>query len=65
MNVIISSHVNSENEKISIESSDKGPFAGQLILIIHDDVKSGGTKAPILLDEGTRNWLTTALREFV
>ncbi len=50
---------NSENEKISIAYSDNGEFAGQPILIIHDDEDRFGrsAEAPMLLDEPTINWL--------
>ncbi len=65
MTVVISEYVNSENEKISIKSCDSGPFAGQLILVIHDDARAGGTQAPMLLDNGTMCWLTNMLRELV
>ena len=65
MLIVMSSHVNSQNEKISIESIDKGQFAGQLLLVVHDDKKAGGTVAPMLLDKSTITWLMQTLKEFV
>ena len=67
MIIVMSSHVNSQNEKISIESSDSGAFAGQLLLVMHDDnaYHGWGTKAPMLLDKSTITWLMQTLKEFV
>ena len=66
MIIVMSSHVNSQNEKISIESCDSGAFAGQLLLVMHDDnAYHGCTKAPMLLDKSTITWLMQTLRKFV
>lgn len=53
-------HVNSEREKISIRKLAPGhPFAGNYLLVIHDDPRplGTGTEAPTLLDVGTAEWL--------
>lgn len=52
----ISEHVNSEGERISIDLIRDGAFAGQRCLVIHDDAPSQAL-APMLLDEGTEQWL--------
>ena len=53
---IFSEWTNSELEKISIQIPQRGHFAGQPVLVIHDDGVSGA-EAPMLFDRGTQNWL--------
>lgn len=53
-------HTNSQGERISIEPRKMHGITPVLVLVIHDDppAKGGsGTKAPMLLDAGTREWL--------
>lgn len=57
---IIANHVNSEGEIITIRRCTDGEFAGQLLLVIHDDGPLD-TEAPTLLDEGTQEWLLSFL----
>lgn len=57
---VVASHVNTEGERITIERMVGGEFDGQFLLVIHDDAPSPHF-APMLLDEGTRDWLRTAL----
>lgn len=54
------SHVNAENEKITLDRVMSGPFKGQHLLTIHDDPPSHA-RAPMLLDEETREWLRSIL----
>jgi hypothetical protein len=61
---ILTEHTNSEGEKVSIERATHGAFAGRLLLVIHDDPPVE-TRAPMLLDEGTRDWLLGALSGYV
>jgi len=56
MAVVLASHTNSENERVTIERITDGQFAGQYVLCIHDDYTSK-VVAPTLLDGGTRRWL--------
>jgi hypothetical protein len=66
---IVSVHRNSEGEKITIERVTSGAFKGRLILCIYDDDNSTDwraklgqpTCAPMLLDEGTADWLRRQL----
>lgn len=55
---VISSHVNSQGELITFE---KGELYGEPVdlLCIHDDPPPSGTgtRAPMLLDDSTREWL--------
>lgn len=61
-----SKHTNSEGERISIEPR---PFKGKQVhcLIVWDDRPPRGTgqPAPMLLDEGTRDWLVENLQKMV
>lgn len=58
-------HRNSEGERIAIE---RKTLRGNpvLCLVIYDDAPPEGTgqAAPMLLDEGTRNWLREELAKF-
>lgn len=59
------SHINSEDEKISIHRMDRGPFNGQFVLNIYDDQPSrggSGIRAPMLLDYKTQQWLKKQLQ---
>ncbi len=58
-------HFNSEGEQITISPALSPEFEGQPILTIHDDPPPAGTGrlAPMLLDQGTRDWLRTQLDE--
>ena len=60
MGELVTQHVNSEGERVSIERVLTGDFVGQLTLVVYDDPPLG-TAAPMLLDEGTRDWLLAAL----
>lgn len=51
------SHINSQGEKIEIFRVEKGEFKGQNVLIMHDDEDVSNTRAIMLLDESTVNWL--------
>lgn len=59
-------HINSEGERISIESR---VLAGKIVkvLVIWDDKApiGSGKPAPMKLDEGTRTWLLNQLVELV
>lgn len=57
---MVSEHRNSEGEMATIQRVRSGPFAGRLLLVIHDDPPST-IRAPMLLDEGTRAWLRTMI----
>lgn len=57
---LVAQHTNSEGERISIERVTTGDFAGQLLLVIHDDGMLA-TRAPTLLDEGMQDWLRRQL----
>ena len=61
----MTSYTNSEGERVSIERATAPAFAGQLLLVIHDDPPPRGTgvRAPMLLDAGTRAWLVEQLTE--
>ena len=56
-------HVNGEGERISVDLVPSGKFKGERILVIHDDPPPNGTgtKAPMLLDESTVEWLLSIL----
>ena len=56
-NAIFSEWINSELEKMSIVIPVSGSFSGKPVLVIHDNDFEGGTKAPMLFDRGTQNWL--------
>ena len=61
---VVSEHINSEQERISIERVIGGRFDGQYLLVIHDDDSPRGrpgTRAPMLLDAGTADWLSEHL----
>lgn len=58
---IVATYTNSEGEEMTIERVTRGDFAGQLVLVIHDDYPSK-VRAPMLLDEGTREWLLMQLQ---
>lgn len=60
MGELVTQHVNSEGERVSIERVLTGDFVGQLLLVVYDDPPLS-TTAPMLLDEGTRAWLLAAL----
>ena len=57
---VVSSHTNDEGEHATIERVTGGEFEGRLILVIHDDYPSQ-VRAPMLLDEGTIEWLKRQL----
>lgn len=57
---VVASHTNSERELLTIERANSEAFAGQLLLVIHDDGPLD-LKAPMLLDEGTQRFLRTFL----
>jgi hypothetical protein len=52
---------NSENELIEIKMVESGLFKGEHLLIIHDDIDQGGTKAVHLLDNATIDFLLKSL----
>lgn len=54
--LVVASYTNGEGEQVTIEQVADGAFAGQYLLVIHDDPPVG-TKAPMLLDLGTAGWL--------
>ena len=56
-------HINSEGERIEIVRVGSGRFEGMPLLVIHDDPppRGSGIQAPMLLDEGTREWLAEQL----
>lgn len=56
-------HVNTEGEILTVEQLVFGPYAGQWLLVVHDDPPPSGTgiRAPMLLDRGTRDALRRAL----
>ena len=56
MGDIVTEHRNAEGELISIQRVQRGELYGSLVLVIHDDSDQGGTEAPMLLDESTRQW---------
>jgi len=58
----ITEHVNSQGERITIERPTSGPFIGDLILVIYDDPPLC-TPAPMLLDDGTMEWLSRSLAD--
>lgn len=62
-NAFIEFYNNTNGEIISIEEIPSGEFKGRHVLVIHDDPwpSGSGFKAPILLDEGTQNWLREML----
>ena len=53
-------HINSEGELITINVLQKGPFKGQPMLVIHDNLDTK-QEAPTLLDEGMIDWLLKTL----
>lgn len=55
-------HVNTEGEFLTVEHLAFGPYAGQWLLVVHDDPppRGTGTRAPMLLDRGTRDALRRA-----
>lgn len=57
---VVASHTNSERELLTIERANSEAFAGQFLLVIHDDPPLA-VKAPMLLDEGTQQFLRTFL----
>lgn len=65
MTTELARYVNSEREPITIDRIDAGEYAGRLVLCIHDDdllAGGSGIRAPMLLDEGTRDWLLEQLQ---
>jgi len=56
-------HWNSQNEKLSITKVVDGRWKGRYVLVIYDDPPplAMGTPAPMLLDEGTRQFLIQEL----
>lgn len=58
---VVSSHVNSEGERATVERVTSGPFAGRFLLVFHDDDAPPDRVAPMLLDAGTVAWLREAL----
>lgn len=66
MSEVVRTHVNTEAEKITIEKLGEGHgFAGDYLLVIHDDPPPKGTfaTAPTLLDTPTVDWLIERLTE--
>ena len=61
---IISEHTNSEGERITINKLS-APFEGQYTLSIWDDPppRGKGIRAPMLLDQGTQEWLKRQLEK--
>lgn len=53
--------VNSENERIAIKMINRGPFAGNRLLCLFDDLP-GTTVAIHLLDDETIDWLLDKLK---
>lgn len=56
-------HTNTQHETIEVAVAGPGPFQGAPLLVIHDDPPpvGTGTRAPMLLDAGTRRWLRAQL----
>ena len=65
MGDIVTEHRNAEGERISIQRVQRGEFYGSLVLVIHDDPDQGDTEAPMLLDEGTREWLKKWMEQLI
>lgn len=63
---IIFTHVNTENEWLTVEHVHDGEFTGYHILVIHDDPppRGSGIAAPMLLDLGTQMALRRFLEHF-
>ncbi|MEM8866566.1 MAG: hypothetical protein AAGF31_13565 [Planctomycetota bacterium] len=62
------SHINSQGERISIRKmSASHKFAGQYVLVIHDDPPphGSGVEAPMLLDADTAAWLHEHTKKIV
>jgi hypothetical protein len=53
---IVTSHTNSQDEEIAIGFPPAGDFKGQELLILYDDPPARSA-APMLLDQGTIEWL--------
>ena len=64
---MFTTHTNSEGERIGIEPIEKGPFAGQHLIVIFDDPppKGSGKSAPMLLDLSTVFWLKQSLNQII
>lgn len=60
---IVSKHTNSQGEIITIDAIVGEPWEGQYALSIWDDPppRGKGTRAPMLLDQGTQEWLKQQL----
>jgi hypothetical protein len=52
---VIAQHRNSEGELATVERVWRGEHANQLLLCLYDEATP--TVAPMLLDEGTADWL--------
>lgn len=55
----MSDHINTQGERIAIEARKMHGLTPVHCLVIYDDAPPRGTgrPAPMLLDEGTREWL--------
>jgi hypothetical protein len=53
-------HLNTIGEKLTIDRVGDGVYEGRLVLTIHDDPPSKA-KAPMLLDQGTQEFLLYAI----
>ena len=63
---VVSEHINSEGERITVETCLEGDFAGQQILVIYDDpidLGGSGIGAPMLFDASTRLWIASQIEQ--